>query len=272
MQDRYCGDVGDFGKFGLLRRLSGLTDSSPHPRFQIGLVWCWHFDEKHAPASKNRMSADGRHISYLRRTAREDRSEYRNCDPELWEGLRDLVYRDGRCVHCVERANLLPDDTLYYDAQLAYFEAMRRPLKEQVRDAWLRGALKATRGAAIVFLDPDNGIGNERRKYNMDGTKYVYLSDLREFWDRNQSLVVYHHAAQGKTVERQAREIAAMLEGEFGVDPIPLLFSRGSSRIFFVIPQPDENGAVVEDRIERMLETGWARHFERIPTREEEAE
>ena len=232
MQDRYVGDVGDLGKFGLLRRLSGLTDTSPHPQLQLGVVWCWLYDEKHPPGNKNKMSSDGRHISYLRRTAKEDRAEYRNPDTGLWEGLRDLVYRDGRCVHCIENARLLPGDTLYYSAQLAYFEAMRRPLKEQVRAAWLGRALRATQGASVVFFDPDNGIGREDRKFNKDGPKYCYVSELKAFWERNQSLVIYHHAAQGKTVERQALEISEVLEREFGVEPIVLLFARGTSRLF----------------------------------------
>ena len=37
MQNRYVGDVGDFGKYGLLRFLSGMTDlvvSIPMPAFR----------------------------------------------------------------------------------------------------------------------------------------------------------------------------------------------------------------------------------------------
>lgn len=265
MQNRYVGDVGDFGKFGLLRRLSGVNDSSPNPYLRIGLVWHLHHDEKHTAASRTRISADGRHISYLRRTPRDDRSFYRDCDPNLWEGMRDLVYRDGRCVHCAQNGHLLPGDTLYFADQLTYFDSLPRPLKVQLRNAWLRGALRATEGADIVMFDPDNGIGNERNMYRKDGTKYAYLSELRIFWNRNQSLVVYHHASQGKTVDRQSREVAETLEEEFGVEPIPLIFARGTSRIFFVVPQPDEKGTVIEDRIERMLATGWRHHFDRIP-------
>ena len=68
MQDPYVGDVGDLGKHGLLRRLSGLTDpDGPEPHYKIGLVWYWHFDEKHPPSNKKKMSADGRHISYLKK-------------------------------------------------------------------------------------------------------------------------------------------------------------------------------------------------------------
>ena len=264
MQNRYVGDVGDYGKFGLLRRLSGITDSSPNPHLQIGLVWHLHHDEKHTAANRNRISADGRHISYLRRTATEDRRGYRDCDVELWEPMRDLVYRDGRCVHCAELGNLLPADAVFFTDMLHFFRFMQRPLREQVRNAWLRGALRATQGVQVMMFDPDNGIGRENRKFTGDGTKYCYLSELRQFWDRNQSLVIYHHAAQGMTVEQQAREKAEVLEDTLGVPVIPLVFSRGTARIFFVIPQPDKIGVMIEDRIDRMLATGWSRHFERI--------
>ena len=144
------------------------------------------------------MSADGRHISYLRRTATDDKAAYRAPDPELWERLRDLVYRDGRCVHCAQNAVLLPEGSSYFSDQLHFIASMPRALREQVRACWLRGALRATADADIVCMDPDNGIGSETKMFRGDGTKYVYSSDLRAFWDRGQSLVVYHHMAWTK--------------------------------------------------------------------------
>lgn len=50
MQNRYTGDIGDFGKLGLLRVLqeSGLT---------IGVNWYLVPDENH--------NSDGRHVQYL---------------------------------------------------------------------------------------------------------------------------------------------------------------------------------------------------------------
>ena len=50
MQNRYTGDIGDFGKLGLLRALqaSGLT---------VGVNWYLVPDENH--------NSDGRHVQYL---------------------------------------------------------------------------------------------------------------------------------------------------------------------------------------------------------------
>ena len=51
MQNRYTGDIGDFGKLGLLRRMSGAG-------FSVGVNWYMTPDESH--------NGDGRHIGYLR--------------------------------------------------------------------------------------------------------------------------------------------------------------------------------------------------------------
>ena len=52
MQNRYAGDVGDFGKLGLLR---GLTSS----QLDIGVNWYLTPDESH--------NANGKHIGYNNR-------------------------------------------------------------------------------------------------------------------------------------------------------------------------------------------------------------
>jgi hypothetical protein len=55
MQDRYVGDVGDFAKYALLRRLCG----QPGERaIRLGVVWCLFPDES--------LTNDGRHISNSR--------------------------------------------------------------------------------------------------------------------------------------------------------------------------------------------------------------
>ena len=60
MQNRYVGDVADFGKHGLLRFLSGMTDEEkPNQKLRLGLVWYMYHDEKHPPTSQVKISRDG---------------------------------------------------------------------------------------------------------------------------------------------------------------------------------------------------------------------
>src|SRR5438552_3604612 len=40
MQDGFVADVGDFGKYGLLRALCNLEGSSHDARLHLGVVWC----------------------------------------------------------------------------------------------------------------------------------------------------------------------------------------------------------------------------------------
>lgn len=261
MQNRYVGDVGDFGKFGLLRYLSGHTANNERERLRVGVLWYFHHDEVHV-GNNQRINADGRHISFLRRTATDDKAEYRNCDPGLWEGLRDLVYRDGRCLCCAERAGLLPEDTQYYRAPLVFLEGSPPQLRRQMRTHWWRRCLRATADAQLVCLDPDNGIaGDENLKHRDKGTKYTYHSDLADLWNRGQSLVVYHHLGRTDADAYSLQKALELSEASEGNPEVfPLIFNKGTLRVFFVIPRP-EHREVIRERVDRMLAGPWNRHF-----------
>ena len=83
MQNRYMGDIGDFGKLGLLRVLSsnGLS---------IGVNWYLTDDENH--------NGDGRHLGYLAKT------EYRDCDEALWYALKRIVTSNQRETAAIENS------------------------------------------------------------------------------------------------------------------------------------------------------------------------
>ena len=120
-------------------------------------------------------------------------------------------------------------------------------------------ALEATKEADIVFLDPDNGIAPDDWKFRAKGPKYTYVSDIREFWCRGQSVVIFQHFGMGIPLERFVREKAALLRGEFGVEPIKMCFSRCA---FLILPQK-EHRPRIESRVRRMLaeNDGWGQHF-----------
>ena len=265
MQNRYVGDVADFGKHGLLRHLSGETSGDHQARLTLGLVWYLHHDQRHGPDRK-KLNYDGKHTGYLVRTLDDNRETYRECDPELWEKLRDLMLSDARCVHCAQEAGVLPEGTAYYDALLNFVPDMKPDAKREFRKHWLDRALRVTEGRDIVCVDPDNGVAVEAKMYGKDGPKYVYPSDLKAFWERGQSLVVYHHLGREGKAPDMARAAAALLRSELvDAKPIPLLFHRGSARVFFVVAHPNHERRV-ERRIGSFLNGPWGkhRHFERV--------
>jgi hypothetical protein len=109
LQNKYAGDVGDFGKLGLLRQISDFGLS-------IGVNWYLMPDDG---------NNDGKHIAYLHAP------RFLGCDDELHQSLHDIVQNQKRCVRSIEAAALLPG-ALYYN----------QPLKEaSARTAWHQNAL-----------------------------------------------------------------------------------------------------------------------------------
>lgn len=235
MQNKYVGDVGDFGKHSLLRRLAGATAPDNLPPLRLGLVWYARSDEC--------GNLDGKFVQYLDPT-RKNLDTFGDCDFELWTKLRGLVDGNARCIHCAERARILPEGTAYYRPALAFVAGMPRDVKATIREHWFGLALRVTAGADLVCLDPDNGVRWDGSKmFQQDGPKFTYISDLRAFWDRGQSLVVYQHADR---VLGSAQDISASLRDSLGTDPIPLWFHRGAARVFFVLPQPAHREAITQ--------------------------
>ena len=119
----------------------------------------------------------------------------------------------------------------------------------------------------MVCVDPDNGIAHKSKMYDpARGAKYVYMDDLQALWNSGKSLVVYQHIDRSVPTPAQVEKVVAMLQdGLEKAEPIPLVFHRGSARVFYVIPQPDRK-KIIDERVRRFLERGWEAngHFERV--------
>lgn len=258
MQNRYVGDIGDFAKFGLLRFLVGVD-------LPLGVLWYHTHDERHPPGNQLKISRDGNHIEYLTRTPRDDRHEFRDCDPELWEGLRDLVFRDARCIHCVEGSGLLPPETRFFGAMLDFPPHIRNQARHERRESWFRAGLAAVEGSSVVYLDPGTGIAGRQRMHHQDGPKFTYPDDLARIWNshREPSLIVYHHLGMERGGEPQmVANIMARIREGVDVEPIPLLFHPWGIRGFFVVPQ-DRHRHQLEARVGEFLAGPWGQRFTR---------
>src|SRR4051794_34795138 len=103
MQDKYVANIGDFGKYGLLRSLA--TDLS------LGVVWYFH------PAKSN--TADGGSVAFLKPTP-TNLTTFRDCDPDLYDALAGTVRDGARSVKSVQEHGILPEGTVFYDDPLTY--------------------------------------------------------------------------------------------------------------------------------------------------------
>ena len=254
MQDRYTGDVGDFGKYGLLRCLRG--DGAG--RLRLGVLWYRTGTDIVAADPAN----DGKHVSYLRP---EGERLFRHCDPPLYDGLREVVNRGDRRVGAVEQSGLLGHDTRFHDdyvpgpAAGSLGEARAIP-----RRRWANDALRAVQGCDLVFLDPDNGL--EARSAPITtakAPKYAYLEEVEALFGRGHSLVIYHHLGRhGSHADQIARWRDRLQHRLAPAHIIALRFRRGTARAFFVLATADR-APVLRDRAAALLESGWREHFAR---------
>jgi hypothetical protein len=250
VQDRYFGDIGDFGKFGLLRNIVA-SDSG----LRLGVLWYRVPDED---------NHDGRHIEYLKSTPDSCRL-YRNCDPILYELLRQLVSKDSRSVALVQQHRLLAADTLYHSEPLSYCDVSRQA-RIELRARWLASAYDTVAGADVVFVDPDNGLETDRDRYSPKGPKFVYYDDLISLAGAGKSLIIYQHACRKGCFEDQIRRRLGEFRKHFGTEHgkyAALRFPRISPRVFlFVLAKAHRRQ--IQSRLGKFVNGPWGQHFELV--------
>lgn len=250
MQNRYVGDIGDFGKYGLLRALTGGT-------LRLGVAWYLFPDEK--------GTGDGKFIDYLwKPTAKH----LRGCDLDLSRELHKIVVEENdRRVARIQKGGILPDDTDYYEQALSYLPREPGDSRRKRRAEWLKRALEATKEADVVFLDPDNGISEKAMQFRKTGPKRVFLEDLCQFYERGQSLVIYHHLGRQGTAPEQIKYWATRLQEHLGLPHLPwsLWYHRGTARVYFIVPR-DNHRDELKMLVKSFMGSPWGKqgHFERV--------
>ena len=241
MQDQYAADVGDFGRYGLLRALTGMFPVAT-PRLRLGVVWDL------TPDSGN---MDGKHRTYLDTARKKNASRYRSCDPNLYDALSAISDAE-RSVAAVTRSGMLPSDTLYVSEVVPPGAARR---------IWADAAFKAVADCDLVFVDPDNGLAPKSvGPLSTRAPKFVYLGELQRGLRPDQSLMAYHHLGRnGSAAEQAQRHLTALREAfPDHAQPWAVRFRRGTGRLYLVVPAVQHEGAMRERR-DALLAGGWGR-------------
>jgi hypothetical protein len=254
MQDRYTGDVGDYGKYGLLRMLCRPDED---PALCLGVVWYLVPCESH--------NADGKHTSYLQQ------GTLRRCDPELFDSLKTLfldsagyMREDARKVAAIEKSAILPPGTQFFSEPLAYKHGTSVTDRLSIRNKWLQGALATTQAADVVFFDPDNGIECKRSRTSKFGPKYAYWDDVHAFLRRGQSIVLYHHMYRQESCAQVDQIKRGFRERFPGADVSATIYTKGTRRAYFIAAQ-GEHQHILARRLARLYTTAWAEPFLRVP-------
>ena len=181
MQDKYVGDVGDFGKFILLSGLTSIGKES----IKLGINW-YHVTKP------DQRAGDGRHTDYLDATWNHFNC-YRECSLDIHGKLKTIVDADERKILALEKGGLLPDSTLYYSEPIPY-EAKSPNQRRINREQWFENSKTMLKNSDIVFLDPDNGIQPFNvRKTQKKAIKYAFDDEINEYYQEGKSVILYNH-------------------------------------------------------------------------------
>ena len=233
MQDRFVGDVKDFGKYKLLRTLCG-TPRKKVAGMELGVVWCYN-KTRPAPGKEWKFAP----ISDV----------HKRIDESLYDSLSRCA-GENQTVDCVQRSEILPTDIFYPEPLFKMDQSNHlNLLKNDRKDRWLEHAINTIAPMKVVFIDPDTGIAppgatceDEKKKASSSAreAEYIFIDELRQFWDAGKSLIVFQDKHHNK-IDEQVSSIACRLStggltAEIGV----LLWQcLGRTVLFVAIPHPN---------------------------------
>ncbi len=247
MQDRYAFDVGDFGKFGLLRHLTRSPPRLPGQAVKPPLGVLWYATEV------DDASDTGKFLDYLELdnfgmpSAAADL--YRTCDPHLYDLFRWHMQEDRtRSMAMLESIVPLPAPTQFHR------EITGRGVA--ARDIWFKGAFAAVSECPIVFCDPDNGIASSAIE-KAGSVQHVRVQELERLHKDGHGLVVYHHLNRNEPHLSQILYWIDRLRS-FGSGATAVRFRRGNGRAFFVIP--GDRAPDLVRRLDLLRNSAWVKN------------
>jgi hypothetical protein len=183
MRDQYAGDVSDFLKFALLRVLAG-SDR------RLGVAWYY------VPGDDGR--ADGRHLEWRGEVG------WKALDAVLHAELSAL---EIRTVAALEFLAIWPPGAIFHNDPMS-------PKAE--RAEWCRRKREILEPADLVFVDPDNGLGNETKKH-------ATLAEVRKLRRAGRAIVLITFPGRSTTHDLLLAKLHERLRDEADADDVVTL-------------------------------------------------
>jgi len=164
MKVQYFGDVNDYWKYILLRRIAcGL---------KLGICWMLTPDDERA---------DGAKRGYLQQTA-----AWRSFDPDLFDFLRCVQNPPTEdCFRKLEVQCMIPGAS-FFAKIVPQAKDERRQFHEECRSAF--------KECEMVFFDPDNGLEVQSHpRGQARACKYIFYDELAAHYKDGRSVLVYQH-------------------------------------------------------------------------------
>lgn len=208
LKNQYYGDINDYKKYSLIRNLTGSG------KMRIAVCWALTDDDGFSDGSK---------INYLKEPLK-----WKRHDPIVFEQLRnDLLIKKERNIENIEISNIICNGKFF-----------KRLLKDgkMERDRYFEEFLNFANNADLIFFDPDNGLEiNSIPRGRIKSSKYIYLSELENFYRLGKSLLIYQHFPRVNR-EQYTSSLASKI---FYLINAPSIFMFITSHVLFLlIPQP----------------------------------
>lgn len=224
MKNQYVADVGDYGKYSLLRFFA-------NKGVKVGINWYLTEDDG---------STDGKHITYL------DIEENRRYDPVIFDGMSKLINNDKRNVYDVEALNLIPG-AVYYKKVLST-TSIPWDKRSAVRGKWHHEAMKVLSNAGLIFVDPDNGTIGKKSATSKNAEKYTLLNEIEDYYRKEKNVVYYCQKAR-RSPDKWNEKKTEMLRVLPDARIYTLTFHRGTQRSYIFVVHPES-----AERYERIID------------------
>ena len=235
MKNQYVGDIGDYGKYGLLRFLAGKG---------IKISVNWYLTE-------NDGSSDGRFTDYLLKPGD------RICDPELFDTLKEIAFRSDKTVRMVEAAGIIPGAEFFSEAlKSSCLEPEARAIHRRL---WFNNSTLMTRDAELIFADPDNGISYRKAATAKDSEKYILPEEVAAYYRSGKNVVYYCH--KGRRKNESWEEVKTGIRKQIrDAQILVLTFHRGTQRSYIFAVHPDQYLKYCR-LLSEFLESRWGSMF-----------
>ena len=168
MKNQYVGDIGDFGKYSMLR---AFIDAG----IKVGVNWYLTEDDG---------SNDGKFTDYL------NKGVMRRYCPEVFDALKSIAKNKDKSVFDIEKSGILPGTVFY--SEILKPEGTPND-REQERSSWFQESMYELKDTELIFMDPDNGLLESDDATKLGGEKYILPSEVESYFLDGHNIVYYCH-------------------------------------------------------------------------------
>ena len=227
MKDQYIGDIGDYGKYGLLRYLisNGIN---------IGVNWYY---------TENDGTGHGSINKYL------NNENFRKYDEKLYDYLKTIAFNDDKELKMIENSGLFGNTAFFGECV---------DIKD--RNNWFERSVKKLSDKNLIFCDPDNGILGTKNKTAKDSDKYIFPEEIEKYYTKGKNIVYYCQRA--RRTEEKWKEALYEMRSLPDSRIFPLIFHKGTQRAYiFVVHKQDAEK--YEKLLTDFVSADWGELFEK---------